>query len=178
MVWVQVLKGKSERFVALRCVWLLGNGLCRSLGRGSWSSWRRECRRVGGCTCGACGLQAKPALDQQRGFARRFVMLRIIRLFNAFHNADKIDEIAATIMQQRIALTVAEAMEGVLGERDVELALVGALMNRARPDELIAFVYELLLHPVEFENLSHRHSFSDLLDVYPLGHKLFSFQAL
>src|SRR5262249_46956733 len=49
--------------------------------------------------------------DEQRSFARRFMMLRIIRLFNAFHDAHKVDEIAAAIMQQWIAFTVTKAME-------------------------------------------------------------------
>jgi hypothetical protein len=46
-------------------------------------------------------------------------------------------------MQPRVAGTVSKTAEGVLGQRDMELALVGTLMDWAGTDQLIPFPNEI-----------------------------------
>src|SRR5207247_9121640 len=108
---------------------------------------------------------------QQRPFSLGFTLLMVVRFLNPFHAAHKVDQITASIVQCCIALTVTETVEGIFCERDMKLALVGTLMNWARANQLIAFAGELLLKPVVFENLFHRHRRSDRFYIYPLCHK-------
>src|SRR3982751_5792252 len=96
------------------------------------------------------------------------MLVSVVRFLNAFHDSDKVNEISAAIAQGRIAFAVAKTVKNVFSQRYMELALIAALMNWVRANQLIAFSRELLRQPVVFENLLKIHRLSHHLNVYPL----------